>query len=273
MSEKRILILILGLAVVLCRPVPAQQNPVQAVINYKDVEVVDYEEMKYPTLAQYAPYQSEGVVVVQVTLDDEGRIAEAKAISGNFLLVPEVLANIKKWHFRSTGGKTAIIVYNFRKVAGECHSSSSVFTFQRPNFVTVLGCLPTSEGWVKIEPVPMGEVVSDSDMQVLNFDEDFKYPPLANQARIGGVVVLEVNLGKDGKVKEVVPLSGRPMLLTACVLSAQKWRFRPNAQKKAVIVYDFRLDGEGPGQTILEAPNFVTITNTPVLVETQSVSN
>ncbi len=273
MTKIHIQILILGLTAVLCSSARAQQPQVQALINYKDVEVVDFEEMKYPLLAQYAPDQSEGVVVVQVTLDDEGRIADAKAISGNFLLVPETLANIKKWHFRSTGGKTAIIVYNFRKIAGECHSSSSVFTLQRPNFVTVLGCLATSEAWLKIEHPPMGETVSDSDMQALNFDEDFRYPPLANQARIGGVVVLEVNLGKDGKVKETVPLLGHPMLFTACMLSVQKWRFRPNAQKKAIIVYDFRLDGEGPGHTIFEAPNFVTITNTPVLVETQSSSN
>jgi hypothetical protein len=70
-----------------------------------------------------------------------------------------------------------------------------------------------------------------------------------------------------------VPLLGHPILLTACVLSAQKWRFRPNAQKKAVIVYDFRLDGEGPGQTILEPPNFVTITHAPMMVEAQSSSN
>jgi TonB family protein len=270
MNARRRVILILGLSMTLYQSSQAQQSEVRAenaTINYKDVEAVDFEEMKYPLLAQYAPSHSEGIVVVQVRVNDEGKVADATVLSGNFLLVPDTLANIRKWHFRSRGGKAAIIVYDFRRLTGECRATSSVFTFQRPNLVTVLGCLAPSENWVNIVPLPMGETVSDSVMQVLNFDADLKYPPLAKQARIEGVVVVEAKLGNDGKVKEAVPLSGHPTLLPACVINAQKWRFQPNAQEKAIIVYKFRLDGEGPGQTIFQPPNFVVITATPVRIE------
>jgi hypothetical protein len=41
-------------------------------INDKDMNVVQWEELKYPLVAQYAPFESEGAEVVRVTLDDKG---------------------------------------------------------------------------------------------------------------------------------------------------------------------------------------------------------
>jgi hypothetical protein len=44
------------------------------VINDKDVSVVQFEELKYPAIAEYAPFESEGVEVVRVSLDDQGKV-------------------------------------------------------------------------------------------------------------------------------------------------------------------------------------------------------
>jgi hypothetical protein len=267
MYGKTIISLLLGLWLIASGSSEAQRATVDtapAVLNDKEVRVTDFEEMKYPALAQYAPYRPEGVVVVQATLDQAGNVAEAKALSGDFILIPDTLANIKRWHFESNGVKTAIVVYNFRMVRGECRFPSSTFALQPPNFVTIVGCLPDLGGWVDIMPaLPRGETVSDVSLRTLNFDTDLKYPPLADLGRKEGVVVVQARLGDDGRVEEAVPISGGEIFLAACTVNAKKWRFQPNSQKKAFIVYHFTLVGEDEGKSIFLPPNFVTVTATP----------
>ena len=59
---------------------------------------VTFADMGYPAVAMAARLQ--GVVVVAVTLDDEGRVTSASAISGLKALIPDSLANAKKWTFK-----------------------------------------------------------------------------------------------------------------------------------------------------------------------------
>jgi TonB family protein len=113
--------------------------------------------------------------------------------------------------------------------------------------------------------------VGDKDMSVVDF-EDLGYPPLARQTRTQGVVVVRARLDNDGKVLEALAISGSEPLIPASVANAKKWRFRPNAQRAAVIVYNFRMPNAACKSTsivsfsILQAPNFVTITGceTPI---------
>jgi hypothetical protein len=78
--------------------------------------------------------------VVKVTLDGDGRVVESTAISGAKYLIPECLANSKKWLFRPNANKAAVIVYNFRIINGFCNSITSQSTFQAPNFLSVTSC-------------------------------------------------------------------------------------------------------------------------------------
>jgi protein TonB len=57
---------------------------------------------------------------------------------------------------------------------------------------------------------------------------DAVYPPMARQARIGGVVRLQATIGKDGKVKKVEVKSGPPLLRTAAIDAVQKWVYSPS---------------------------------------------
>jgi TonB family protein len=77
-----------------------------------------------------------------------------------------------------------------------------------------------------------------------------KYPKKARQEKTEGLVRLDVDVGKDGKVKNVRVLEGDPTLADASVHAIRKWRFYP-AQKdgkpvedRARIRVDFRLSGE-----------------------------
>lgn len=76
-----------------------------------------------------------------------------------------------------------------------------------------------------------------------------EYPPLARQARIQGVVVLQAVISKDGTIENLVVLNGHPMLVRAALDAVQRWRYRPyylNGQPVEVetqITINFTLTG------------------------------
>ena len=57
---------------------------------------------------------------------------------------------------------------------------------------------------------------------------DAVYPPMARQARVGGVVRIQASIGKDGKVRKVEVLSGPPLLRQAAIDAVQKWVYSPS---------------------------------------------
>jgi TonB family protein len=59
------------------------------------------------------------------------------------------------------------------------------------------------------------------------------YPPLAEQARIQGNVILEVPIYESGTVSAIRLVSGHPLLAQAALEDVKKWKFRP-----------FELDGK-----------------------------
>jgi len=53
------------------------------------------------------------------------------------------------------------------------------------------------------------------------------YPPLAKQARISGVVHLNVIIGKDGTVQNLTVASGHPLLVPAAMEAVKQWVYEP----------------------------------------------
>jgi len=77
-----------------------------------------------------------------------------------------------------------------------------------------------------------------------------QYPPLARQARIQGVVVLQALIGKDGSIQNLHVVSGHPLLTTSALEAVKEWRYRPyylNGEPVGVettINVNFTLSGE-----------------------------
>lgn len=103
-----------------------------------DIRVVVFEELTYPDAARASRIQ--GVVVVRVKLDKEGKVTSAAAVSGAQAFVSDCVENAKKWRFQPNAEKSAIIAYNFRMPGGECKSVPSMFMLRRPNLAVVTGC-------------------------------------------------------------------------------------------------------------------------------------
>jgi len=53
-----------------------------------------------------------------------------------------------------------------------------------------------------------------------------EYPPLAKQARISGVVSLQVLIGTDGTVKNIGVISGHPLLIPAALDAVRQWQYQ-----------------------------------------------
>jgi TonB family protein len=90
----------------------AQNSPDRKPVNDEDITVRSFEEMNYPSVARAA--HREGVVVIRVELNDNGLPTSASAVSGPKMLIPDALANAKKWNFRVNSERAAVIIYDFR---------------------------------------------------------------------------------------------------------------------------------------------------------------
>ncbi|HLV88563.1 MAG TPA: energy transducer TonB [Candidatus Sulfotelmatobacter sp.] len=53
------------------------------------------------------------------------------------------------------------------------------------------------------------------------------YPPLARQARIQGVVILQAQISKDGNIENLQLVSGHPMLAPAAIEAVRQWKYKP----------------------------------------------
>ena len=53
------------------------------------------------------------------------------------------------------------------------------------------------------------------------------YPPLARQARIQGVVILQARISKDGSIENLQLISGHPMLAPAAIEAVKQWKYKP----------------------------------------------
>jgi periplasmic protein TonB len=53
------------------------------------------------------------------------------------------------------------------------------------------------------------------------------YPPIAQSARVQGVVIIEATIGADGKVKEAKVLRSIPLLDQAALDAVRQWQFTP----------------------------------------------
>ena len=110
------------------------------------VSIADWEELRYPPLAVAARIQ--GVVVVQVKLDGEGKVLESIALWGSKILIPDCLANAKKWRFQANSPKTVLIVHSFHFDKSVCRPGtnySSHFELIPPNLASITSCSPFAE--------------------------------------------------------------------------------------------------------------------------------
>jgi periplasmic protein TonB len=78
-------------------------------------------------------------------------------------------------------------------------------------------------------PKPPQRVRVGGNVQQANLIRQVKppYPPLAKQARIQGVVVLEAIINKQGSVENLRVVNGHPLLIQAALDAVKQWKYKP----------------------------------------------
>ena len=105
-------------------------------------------------------------------------------------------------------------------------------------------------------------IIYDEDVTLVQ-PAAMEYPPVALALPFRGTVVVRAALNKKGRVVAVSAISGRTSLVPACLSNAAKWTFRPNAEKSAIIVYEFRVGDaacDGNAYYRLRPPNLIEVT-------------
>ncbi|MFZ0863748.1 MAG: energy transducer TonB [Candidatus Sulfotelmatobacter sp.] len=67
------------------------------------------------------------------------------------------------------------------------------------------------------------------------------YPDLARKMNIAGTVKIQVVVAPNGTVKDAHVVGGHPVLATAALDAAKKWRFEPAAGESSGVI-DFKFE-------------------------------
>jgi protein TonB len=78
-------------------------------------------------------------------------------------------------------------------------------------------------------PPPTAPVRVGGNIKQPSKTKDVKpvYPPIAQSARVQGVVIIEATIGPDGRVKEAKVLRSIPLLDQAALDAVKQWQFTP----------------------------------------------
>jgi protein TonB len=77
---------------------------------------------------------------------------------------------------------------------------------------------------VKAEPIRQGGKVQAAN---LIHQVNPVYPPLARQARVQGVVVMEAVISREGLIESLQVVTGHPLLNQAALDAVRQWKYRP----------------------------------------------
>ena len=179
---------------------------------------VDKPQPVFPAMARHAGI--EGPVVVEIVVDETGRVTSARALSGHPLLRDAAVEAALKWAFLPTKVEgvpvkvIGTITFNFKRAAG-APAAAPVDVSRKSLLDNVV------EG-----PVPA-------------------YPPALRDERVFGVAVVEVVVDPRGTVVEARGLEGERRLTDAASEAVKRWRFKSmvpageNTNVRGSLAFDF----------------------------------
>ena len=205
-----------------------------------------------------------GTLVVKLTLDSVGRVAEARvldsAIKGPGFDVSFSGDRAGDQVQASLGGEAGLNILTVREALNTFTDAALVsvrqwrydppaeapLTFDVPVRV---GKAPEIMAFKAAGPAPKDTIIR-SDDTALRVGENIKapakirdvrpaYPPIARAANVTGVVIIEVRIGTDGSVEEAHVIRSIPLLDQAALDAVKQWKFVPtmmNGQAVPIIM-------------------------------------
>lgn len=185
----------------------------------------------YPPLARQARIR--GTVILSIVIDKSGNVSRVELYSGHPMLAPAAIEAVKQWKYKpyekdgeAVEVKTTVQV-NFKMpdsqpppgIAGDAPGGS----LEHQPITSLPACEATTSG-----TVPKRVRVSTGVMQGLMVSNPAPaYPADAREQHVEGVVLMQIEIGRDGKVCDLALISGHPLLAPAAMDAVRHWTYRP----------------------------------------------
>jgi TonB family protein len=159
----------------------------------------------YPEAAKKQHLQ--GTVVLSVDVDKQGSVSQTRILAGNPLLAAAAQSAVKQWKYRP------VVVDG----TGYAVTGDVLITFG-------LGLNPwaAERGESPLKPVscpaPGGTLAHSVEPEA---------PPQAKIIHLGGDVVLQITIDKQGRVADAKVVSGHGLLVGAAQNAVKQWRYQP----------------------------------------------
>ena len=123
------------------------------------------------------------------------------------------------------------------------HKQNWAACFGRLIAVVFLGLLLTADG--ATPPATAGSTWEEHNIEKHAVKRVLPvYPPMAQRYRIEGVVVVEVSVGKDGKVTKAEFVRGQNIFRSVSLDAAKRWEFKTTPDNlEGTINFTFKLGG------------------------------
>jgi TonB family protein len=170
----------------------------------------------YPPDAQTARVQ--GVVVLDATIDPDGKVSTARVVRSIPLLDAAAVAAVRQWEFTPTfiDGRAVPVIttvtVNFMVEKGSSSPSA------------VAGPPPPQADASTIQPIRAG---SGGPVPKVLKRVNASYTADAMRAGVQGTVTVEVTIDPQGKVSDAKVTRSIPLLDSAAVAAARQWEFTP----------------------------------------------
>jgi TonB family protein len=186
-----------------------------------------------------------GVVIIEAVVGEDGKVLKERVLRSVPMLDPAALEAVRQWEFTPTllNGVAVPVVMTVTVNFAPKESSGVVGgvaagAFDAPPPPPPPPPPPAGEGKGLSDPaaIRIGGGITPP-RRIVNVDP--VYPPDARDARVQGVVILDVLIGTDGKVEQTKVLRSISMLDQAAIDAVRQWEFTPtllNGEAKKVIM-------------------------------------
>ncbi len=176
-----------------------------------------------------------GTVLVDIVVSPAGDVTTGAVVSGPQELRASAFKAALGLKFETGSGTTALRVGVEYRISGDSWGVRvSLFDPGAPSQPRVFSVAPF--GAANAEP-PLAGVRIGGDLRAPRKIKDVPpvYPPMAQQARVQGVVIIETRIDENGNVSDTRLLRSIPLLDQAAVDAVKQWQYTPTLLNGAAV--------------------------------------
>jgi TonB family protein len=217
-----------------------QQQPVRVGGAIQEPKKIKHVAPVYPDVAIQARVQ--GVVIVEAVIGTDGRVADARAIRPVALLTEPALDAVLQWQFTPTllNGQPVEVIMT---VTVSFHLGEDGLPLAPPPPPPAPPAPPTPPA-TDVPPPPPPPPAPPAPPAVWNYGDPVRvggaikepkklkdvrpvYPPIAESARVQGIVIVEIRIDEDGRVSDARVIRPVALLDQAALDAVLQWEFEP----------------------------------------------